>query len=331
MKYMDEGMDCKKILLLFLKKIWIAVLAAVFGAVLGGGIYLLHHAAMSSNREYQAVSKLELDFAQDETGEAYQAYNGYTWNDLMSTDKILNATMSYLPDTYVKEEVIAATEADILSDIRILTITITTSNPDMTSEIMKATNRSLVELGEREKEFINIEVIEETEAKLVTADSRLLQAVLTGLVLVLILTLIAMALAYVLDDKVYVPGDLKCITGIPYAGFHFTNKMQDNYNSGEAALLKKFQEDMELNRAYLMKENGVIDTLELNKKSSVTEEICNKLRKAGGIILVIPYGKMDRITLSYRIDQLTLQGCKIVGIAIGNADMRFMKWYYNHL
>ena len=331
MKYMDEGIDCKKILLLYLKKIWIVVLAAVFGAVLGGGIYLLHHVAMSSNREYRAVSKLELYFAQDETGEAYQAYNGYTWNDLMSTDKILNATMSYLPDTYTEEEVIAATEADILSDIRILTITITTSNPDMTSEIMKATNRSLVELGEREKEFINIEVIEETEAKLVTADSRMLQAVLTGLVLVLILSLIAMTFAYVLDDRVYVPGDLKCVTELPFVGFDFTNKTEDDKNSGEATLLKKLKEDMELNLAYLMKENGVIDTLELNKKSSVTEETCDKLRKADGVIIIIPYGKMDRTSLAYRIDQLTLQGCKIVGIAIGNADMRFMKWYYNHL
>lgn len=331
MKYMDEGLDCKKILLLFLKKIWIVVLAAVFGAAIGGGLYLLHHVAMSSNREYQAVSKLYLDFAQDETGEAYQAYNGYTWNDLMSTSRILNATMSYLPDTYTEEEVIAATEADIPSDIRVLTITITTSNPDMTSEILKATNRSLVELGEREKEFINIEVIEETEAKLVTADSRLLQAVLTGLVLVLVLTLIVMALAYVLDDRIYVPGDLKCVTELPFAGFNFTNKTEDKKNSGEATLLKKLQEDMELNRAYLMKENGVIDTLELNKKSSVTEEICDKLRKADGVILIIPYGKMDRTSLAYRIDQLALQECKTVGIIIKDADMRFMKWYYNHL
>ena len=331
MKYMDEGMDCKKILLLFLKNIWIAVLAAVFGAVIGGGIYLLHNVALSSHREYQAESELRLNFAKDETGEAYQAYNAYTWNSLMSTDLILNTTMSHLPDTYTEEEVIASTQADIPSDIRILTVTITTSNPDMTTEIMKATNLSLVELGEREKEFINIEVIKETETKLVVADSRLLQAVLTGLILALILSLIAMALAYVLDDKIYVPGDLKCVTELPFVGFHFTKNTEDEKNSGIAALLKKLKEDMELNRTYLIKENGVIDTLELNKASSVTEEICNKLRKADGIILIIPYGKMDRTSLAYRIEQLALQGCKIVGITIENADMRFMKWYYNHL
>lgn len=331
MKYMNEGMDCKKILLLFLKKIWMAVLAAALGAALGGGIYLFHHVALSNNREYQAVSKLYLYFAPDETGEVYQWYNGYTWNDLMSTERILNGTMSYLPDTYTEEEVIAATTANIISDIRILTITITTSDPNMTSEILKATDRSLVEMGEREKEFTEIEVIEETEAKLVTADSRLVQAVLTGLVVVLILFLIAMSLAYVLDDRIYVPEDLKCFTELPFAGFIFTNKAEDNKNSEEPAILRKLHEDLELNRAHLMKESGIIDTLELNKESSVTEEICDKMRKTDGIILIIPFGKIDRASLSYRIDQLTLQKCKVVGIIIKNADMRFLKWYYNHL
>ncbi len=331
MKYVNEGMDCKKLLLLFIKKIWVAALAAVIGAALGGGIYLFHNVILSANREYQATSKLYLYFAPDETGEVYQAYNGYTWNDLMSTERILNGTMSYLPDTYTEEEVIAATTARILSDIRLLTITITTSDPNMTSEILKATNRSLVEMGEREIEFTEIEVIAETEAKLVTADSRLLQAVLSGLVIVLILSLIAMALVYVLDDRIYVPGDLKCVTGLPFAGFQLTDKAEKGKNSGEETLLEKLHEDMELNRAHLMKEYGTLDTLELSKKSPVTEDVCDKLRKVDGIILVIPFGRMDRTSLAYRIDQLTLQQCKPVGIIIKNADMRFMKWYYNHL
>ncbi|MCM1264449.1 MAG: hypothetical protein NC313_17190, partial [Butyrivibrio sp.] len=132
MRYANEGMDCKKLLLLFLKKIWVIVLAAALGAALGGCVYLLHRVALSSNREYQATSKLYLYFAYDETGEVYQAYNGYTWNDLMATDKILDITMSYLPDIYTREEVAAATKASILSDIRLLTIDITTHAQEKT-------------------------------------------------------------------------------------------------------------------------------------------------------------------------------------------------------
>lgn len=330
-KYANEGIDCKKILLLFLKKIWVAAIAAALGAVICGGLYLLHRTVLSSNREYRAVSKLYLNFALDEREEIYQAYNGYTWNDLMSTDKILNTTMSYLPDTYTEEDVIAATSADILSDIRLLIITITTSSPDMTSEILKATDLSLVEMGEREKEFINIEIMEETEAKLVTTDSRLLQAAVLGFVTALVLALAAMSLIYILDDRIYVPGDLKCVTNLPFVGFCFTNNTEKENVSGSMKLFEKLQKDMELNQAYLMKEAGVIDTLELDKDNPVTEETCNMLRKADGVILAIPYGEIDRSSLAYRIDQLTLQKCKIAGIVIKNADMRFIKWYYNHL
>ncbi|MCM1264390.1 MAG: hypothetical protein NC313_16890 [Butyrivibrio sp.] len=323
MKYADEGMDCKKLLLLFLGKIWVVVLAAVLGAAFAGGIYLFHNVALSGNREYQATSKLYLYFAHDETGDAYQAYNGYTWNDLMSTDKILNVTMSYLPDTYTREEVAAATEASILSDIRLLTIDITTPAPRKTSEILEATNKALVEVGEREKEFTGIEVISVSEAKPVIADSRLLQAVLLGTVGMAILALIAMALAYVLDDRIYVPGDLKCVTNLPFIGFQFADKPEK--------LSTKLCEDLRQNLGYMEKENGALEMLQLDKDNPVAAGAYEKLRQANGIILVIPYGKMDRASLAYKIEQFKLQECKIVGIIIKDADMRFMKWYYNHL
>lgn len=324
MKYANEGMDCKKLFILFLQKFWVVLLAAVLGAVLGGGIYLLQHVVLNSTREYRAESKVYLDFAPDETGEVYQAYNGYTWNDLMSTDRILDTTMSYLPDRYTEEEVIAATSAQILSDLRLLTVTITTFDADKTEEILKATDLSLVDMGKREKEFINIEVIKETEAKMVVADPRLLQAVLVGLVTALVLTLLAMALIYVLDDKIYVPGDLKSVTTLPFVGFQ-------NTAGKEGELPEKLQKDLEINREYIAEKSGTLETMELRKNDAITKQMYEKLQKADGLLLAIPYGKMDRASLAYRIEQLQLQDCKPAGILIQDADMRFMKWYYNHL
>ena len=348
MKYGNEGMDCKKYILLLLQKIWIAVLAALVGGALCGGIYLFVHVVINSNREYQAESKLHLDFAIDESGEVYQAYNGYTWNDLMSTDQILNTTMSYLPDTYTKEEVVAATSAQILSDIRLLTITITTSDPDKTAEILKATDLSLVDLGKREKEFVDIQIYKETEPKVVAVGERLLQAVMLGLLLALIFSLLAMALLYVVNDKIYVPSDLKCVTKLPFAGYCFTNAKKqeseaaaaessrtDTESTGkkkrERKLYEILQNDLEQNLAHLAKENGTLAKFELYREQMITEETCLELRKSGGVLLIVPYGKMDRTTLNYRIELLTLLGCKVTGILIQDADMRFMKWYYNHL
>lgn len=332
-KYGNEGMDCKKYFLLFLRKAWFAVLAAVIGAALGGGIYLFHHVVLNSSREYRAESKIYLDFAPDESGEIYQAYNGYTWNDLMSTKPILDGTMAYLPEGYTEEEVILATRAEILSDLRLLTITITTSSPERTAEILKATDLSLVELGKQAKEFNDIQIYKETEPALVAADPRLLQAVLVGAALSLAAALLAMALHYVLDDKIYVPGDIKCVTELPFVGFCFEEAAcgKAGKNGREKELLENLQKDLEQNRAFLAGKTGTLATFLLEKDQTVTAQMCEELRKADGVLLAVPYGKMDRTTLSYRIGQLTLQECKLAGILIQNADMGLLKWYYNHL
>lgn len=331
-KYGNEGMDCKKYFLLFLQKAWFAALAAVIGAVLGGGIYLFQHVVLNSSREYRAESKIYLDFAPDESGEIYQAYNGYTWNDLMSTKPILDGTMAYLPDGYTEEEVILATRAEILSDLRLLTITITTSSPERTAEILKATDLSLVELGKQAKEFNDIQIYKETEAGLVAVDQRLLQAVLVGFALALSAALLAMALRYVLDDKIYVPGDLKCVTELPFMGFFFEEADAEKAKSDrEKKMLETLQKDLEQNRFFLAGKAGTLTTFVLEKNQTITVQMCEELRKADGILLAVPYGKMDRTTLGYRIGQLMLQECKLTGILIQNADMRLLKWYYNHL
>lgn len=334
MKYENEGMDCKKLLLLFLGKFWIVIIAVAAGAVLGGGAYLFHHVVLNSHREYQAKSKLYLDFAPDESGEIYQEYNGYTWNDLMSTTLILDTTLSLLPDGYTKEEVVAATSAQILSDLRVLRITITTASPDKTAEILKATDLSLVEMGKREKEFIDIEIIEETEPEMVTVSPRLLQAVLLGFMIAFFLVLLAMALFYVLDNKVYVPGDFKVITDLPFIGFAFEKKdggMSEKMSERERKLFGRLQEDLQKNQAYLKHTGQTFTIFEMEKSRPVTEEEYVKLREAGGVLLSVPYGKMDRSSCAYLMEQMEVQGCTLLGMIIRDADMRFIKWYYNHL
>ena len=128
-RFMQEGIDGKRVLWLIGKKIWFFIGAVFAGAVLGGGIYLLVHLVLASQREYEAVSKIYLHFNCDPEDFNELAYNGYTWNDLMATDPILDYTMEKLPPEVDRETVIKATKAEILSDIRLLTITITADRP----------------------------------------------------------------------------------------------------------------------------------------------------------------------------------------------------------
>lgn len=328
-RYADAGMDMKKLGICFMRKCWIVLAAAVIGAVAGSVVYTIAHTVPESEREYQAVSKIYLDFAADETGEVYQAYNGYTWNDLMVTDPILDVTMEYLPEGYTREEVAAATKAEILSDLRLLTITITTHDADRCNAIMQATDQSLVKQGSTAKEFKNIAVIQATEAGLVTADNRTVQAALIGLTIAAVLTLFGMLFYYTLDDRILVAADLKVMTDASFVGYAGAGERLDReYND---------------NLLYLREQMGVISIFPAvqvqadaigkggrNQKDSqvITQEKWKELCGADGVVIMVEYGRVHAAYLAYIIDQLKLRKCRIAGIAINGADGKFLQRYY---
>ncbi len=102
--YADEGMDIRKYMLCLLGKLPLILGAAAGGALLGLIVYAVVRTVPESEREYEAYAKVYLDFAADETGEVYQAYNGYTWNDLMAADPIMELTLANLSADYTREE-----------------------------------------------------------------------------------------------------------------------------------------------------------------------------------------------------------------------------------
>ncbi len=320
-RYADAGMDMKKWILMLLHRFWMVLAAAAAGAVLGGIVYTVAHTVPESEREYRAVSKVYLDFATDESGQVYQEYNGYTWNDLMITDPILDLTMSYLSEDYTREEVMEATEATILSDLRLLTVTITTNHADRTDAILAATAQALEEYGSTAKEFIQIQVIQTTQASLVVADSRLVQAVVLGLVIAVAVVLLGMLLYYVLDDRILVASDVKQVTDVPFVGYIFADITED-------VAVARLQSDYDRMIAYLRKKQGEILEISVTQMDEIAAGQSDKAGNVDGVVLVVPYGKVHGTFLSYLIDQYRVQGCKIVGVAIADADAKFLSRYY---
>ena len=217
-RYMQEGLDAKRIFLLWKRKWWVTAAAVVIGALIGSGVYLFIHLAFSSEREFETVSKLYLNFNCDPEDFNELSYNGYTWNDLMATDPILDYTMEALPADMDRNVVIGATRAEILSDIRLLTITITANEPLLAAQIMEATQKALVHLGEADELFESIEVYSTVEPQQIVWDNRTAHAAVTGAVIGLLAVLLVQAFCYVLDDSVYLPGDMEKRYGIPVFG-----------------------------------------------------------------------------------------------------------------
>ena len=322
--YADEGMDVKKYMLCLLGRLPLLLAAAACGALLGALIYMIVRTVPESEREYQAYAKVYLDFAADETGEVYQAYNGYTWNDLMAADPIMDLTLAGLSADYAREEVEEAMQAEILSDIRLLTLTVTTHSADRTDEILAAAVEALETYGTQAKEFIGIKAVRITQGKLVVADNRLVQAVLIGLFLGLFLTLLGVSLYYVVDDRILVPGDIRKVTDVPFLGYAAE---EDNVTDNDSAS-GMFVDDYKKNLSYLQDKSGTLWLCDLEPDKPFTEEDFEKMRKAQGVVLCLPYGKVHGSFLSYVIEQLHSQDCVLCGVSIRNGDKGFLRKYY---
>ncbi len=312
--YRNEGMDLKKYMICLWRRFPLVIAAGVAAALLFGVVYTLSRTVPEGEREYQAFAKVYLDFAADETGEVYQAYNGYTWNDLMAADPLMDLTLSYLSGEYTREEVQASLGAEILSDIRLLTVTVTTNREERTEAILHAAVQALTAYGEQAKEFIGIGAIRETEAKLVVADSRLLQAVLAGLFLGLFLALLFLALCGIFEARIMVAGDLKKVTDVLFLG----------YADGPGNL----SGDYEKNLAYLREKAGDVTVCEVSFEQPFAKEDFENLRKAPGVVLSVPFRKANASGVSYVIDQLTAQDCVLMGLAIRDCDAGFLRKYY---
>ena len=315
--YADDGMDLRKYMLCLLEKLPFVMGALVGGALLGALVYTAVRTVPESEREYTAYAKVYLDFATDETGEVYQAYNGYTWNDLMATDPIMELTLQNLSADYTRAEAEAAIKAEILSDIRLLTITVTTNRAERTDAILGAAVQALETYGGQAKEFIEIHAIQETEAKLVVADSRMAQAVFVGAFLGLFISLLGFSLYYVMDDRILVAGDVEKVTDVSFVG----------YVSGGETLGR----DYEKNLAYLREKLGDIRICELERDKTFSEEEFRKMREAGGVVLSLPFGAVQGSFAAYVIGQLKVQDCALCGVAIRDCDARFLQRYYGRV
>ena len=206
-EYLNKGMDLKRLALYLQKKIWLAFMLAILGAVCGGIIYQVVR-AMKMPVEYASVSKLYISFGNDENGDVYQHYNGYTWNDLIDADPILDIVMSNLPG-YEREQVRNATTAEILSDIRLLTITVRGESEKFVREICGAMESGLREYAKVSEELSQIAVIRSGVPERIYWDERTTQACVTGALILGILGLLVIGFSYVLDESVYVQEDLE--------------------------------------------------------------------------------------------------------------------------
>lgn len=309
-EWMKEGIDLKLTILLYAKKIWISIVCALVGAALCGGLYYVIHDVLAPQKEYEAVSKVYLTFAADDNGDAYQYYNGYTWNDLMGTEPILDVTMEQLAG-YDRDFVRKSITADILSDIRLLTLTVCTNDPVQTEAIIRACESSLVHFGQEMVEFEKIEVIEHGQANVVLRKNEIIRAVVAGFVIGWILSLLGLAIVCILDDVVYVPADIRRCLSYPVLGIIYAGDEE----RGKEQLLQNIETCKQ----------SADEPLRISAEESDWQ---SKIGTAPEVIVEVPYGHVSLKKLEELLENIKIQKKEIAGLIITDADARLYDLYF---
>lgn len=283
-EYLNKGMDLKRLALYLQKKIWLVIMFAILGATCGGIIYQVVR-AMKMPVEYASVSKLYISFGNDENGDVYQYYNGYTWNDLIDADPILDIVMSSLPG-YDRDQVRKATKAEILSDIRLLTITVRGDNEKFVREIRNAMESGLREYARSAEELKQIAVIRSGAPERVYWDERTTEACVTGAVILGILAVLIIGFSYVLDESVYVQEDLEKKYACKALGILTRNQKG----------LQPYARELKANLKYLMGEERTFAVLDMDNHADTRKLEVERLLNtddADGLLGTMPAAEED--------------------------------------
>ena len=368
--YRSEMLNLRSFYLRLIHIIWIIPEAMIVGGLIATGIYYLATVTFGPSQSYSAQSKLYLSFAYDESGKVYDYYNAYTWNDLMSTDDILNQTMQNLAAAGIPEvskpdekerkgekeisraEVIASTDASIPSDGRLMVLTITNHDPQITDAILKATDASLVTFGSTHDEFESIDVRSRSEAALVTYTDRTAAAAVTGAVLAGAAAVLILLLMDVLDDAVYVPEDCERRYHIPVLGMlpkegsilqeRFRNEMIagfDHLISSQSSVILIAAKDRTDAAAAGKALEGIQGTLkndfDFQRTNISAGEVpgtslagYRKIQQTDGVILILQAGKRNGAMTEHLIGQLRKHDCPILGIIMTGVRPGFINRYY---
>ena len=157
---MQQGVDSRALFATFITKLPRLLVFAVAGAILGSGLNLFVVLVKAQHRCY--VSETEYYVAFDKgQDDARHWYNDFTWNDVLATNGILGRAMELLGDGYERSQVKEMIRADILSDVRYLTITVKGQDAARVEAVKDALGTALEEFGAVQEEFSSIYKIED--------------------------------------------------------------------------------------------------------------------------------------------------------------------------
>ena len=217
-KFWREGMDGKRFALCSFRRFWFFGAAGILGAAVSAGLYLLITVALAGPPEYQVFSQYRIYFDSEKYGEIQDYYNAYTWGEIMKTDEVLDYVMEALPEGITKEQVKASVSVGAMNDVKIMPLTITTQDPELSETIAEAYVYGLDRFGHSIEGLSGMDCWLLEDAQEVPRGTKAGNAALLGLILGAAVGFFAWLIWYCLDDSIYLEADFENRYGISVLG-----------------------------------------------------------------------------------------------------------------
>lgn len=342
---MQQGIDSRAMLTVFLARLPRLFLLAVAGAVLGSGLYLMAALDASRNACYVSETEYYIEFEEGRY-KARDYYNAFTWNGAIKGDEILGRAMELLGSGYDREDVEMMITAAILSDVRYLTVTVRGQEAAQVEAVKEALGTALEEFGALKKEFEEIYKIKDRETALEKIPYFGWRAAFLGAVIAAACGAFATAFHFCLGSAFYTKRDITVRLGLPVYGMTFeparrkerdcgiARQQAEMLAGGLSMLAQQYRKIVLVDAAHGQEASAFLEEITCR---GLVDNICCEIydRKKElyegqdtAFVAVIPFGRTYREKIQDEIAYVQLRGGRVVGAVLVQAQTWWMRFYY---
>lgn len=232
--YSKEPVDFRLLILVSLKRFRFVFYGICIGAIVFAGAYYFARNVLDRTITYEASSEVYLEYLDEaEVGNYYinkQTWESMVYNDIITEYAIEEIGVEYNLD-YLKQNLTAT----LLSDARVVTITMISENPEEAVYVANGYARAIQRFAPEMKEINSARIFATAKSAEETGyDDRTWAMALAGAIIGGVLTILGVAFYFAIDDSIYVPGVIETRYGIPALGITTDSMRKLDYKRGES-------------------------------------------------------------------------------------------------
>lgn len=220
-KYGNEPADLKLMFIFFVRNFKYVVFSAVIGCIVFALGYYLFQFVWDDEEKYVAQAELYLEYATDVRLDNIYI-NDYTWQNLVHTDRAIDYVREKISYSMTDEELKSCVTANLVSDVRFVTLKVTTQDPGQAVELAKHFQEAIILFSEDMVDIENIVIFTNADhAEEIVKENKTVNMAITGTVAGVVFSVFLVLFCYTFDDSVYIPLTFERRFGIPVIGvFH---------------------------------------------------------------------------------------------------------------